>query len=252
MLVIISPAKTLDFSDNIPVNTAFYIPDFINEANELVGVLQKYSAKKLSDLMSLSDKLAELNYNRFQEFSFDNQNKSMHKQAIFAYKGDVYEGLEVQDYKLEELEFINSNLRIISGLYGLLKPLDLIQPYRLEMGIRLPNDHGKNLYEFWCDKITNKLNQEKGDFIINLASQEYSSSIIMEKLQKQMINIVFKESYKDSYKIVGIHAKKARGVCANYIMRNRIDKCEDIKSFCLNGYKFMPDMSSNNEYIFVR
>lgn len=252
MLVIISPAKTLDFSDNIPLNTPFYIPDFVNEANELVTILQKYSAKTLSDLMSLSDKLGELNYNRFQNFSFDKSNKSMHKQAIYAYKGDVYEGLEVQDYKPEELEFINSNLRIISGLYGLLKPLDLIQPYRLEMGIRLANDYGKNLYDFWREKITNKLNQEKCEFIINLASQEYSSAIIMEKLQKTLIDIVFKESYKDGYKIVGIHAKKARGICANFIVRNRINKCEDIKSFCLNGYKFMPDISSNNEYIFVR
>ncbi len=254
MLILISPAKTLDFNDNVPKKVNFSQPKFYQEANELVHILQTYSVKDLAKLMDLSEKLSDLNYQRFQKFlnQIDQNNKSSFKQAIYAYKGDVYQGFTLESYHDKELKFANDHLRIISGLYGLLKPLDLIQPYRLEMSMPIPNLYGKNLYDFWNNKITNALNDEKSDVIINLASQEYSSAILKNKLNKPIINITFKEKSKDRYKIIGLHAKKARGSCANFIICNSIDRLEDIKKFNLNNYQFRDDFSSEEEYVFVR
>ena len=247
MLLLLSPAKTLDFSDNVPIQITTSTPKFLKEACELVQILQKYSAQDIAKLMSLSEKLSELNFQRFQEF-----NKQNSKAALYAYKGDVYEGFELNEYKEAEIKFANEHLRIISGLYGVLKPLDLIQPYRLEMSINLINPKGRNLYNFWNEKLTDNLNEEQDDIIINLASQEYSSAIITSKLTKPIINIVFKEQHKGEYKIIGIHAKKARGVMANFIIRNFIKDTKEIKEFCLNGYQFKPEFSSKEEYVFVR
>ena len=245
MLVLISPAKTLDFSSSIPNNLTQTIPIFAKESKELVNLLKKYSAKEISQLMSISDKLGELNYQRFQNFDH-----SITKAAIYAYKGDVYQGLELEKYSLEDLNFANQTIKIISGLYGLLKPLDLIAPYRLEMSIALPNPQGKNLYDFWKKKLTNQLNHETADCIINLASQEYSSAIGI--LNKPKIDITFKEEHKGEYKIIGIHAKKARGVMANYIVRNSIKEPEVLKNFNENGYRFASEFSKKEEYVFIR
>lgn len=245
MLVLISPAKTLDFSNNIPEGVIASLPCFAKEALELVHILQNYSVENLSSLMSISSKLATLNYQRFQEFS-----SSPTKPALYAYNGDVYDGFELEKYTAKQIKFANETIRIISGLYGILKPLDLIAPYRLEMSINLPNSYGKNLYNFWQEKITKKLNEEPANFIINLASQEYSAAI--GKLNKPKINIVFKEKYKDDYKIIGIHAKKARGNMANFIILNNVNNPEGVKAFNLNGYKFMPKVSTEEEYVFAR
>jgi uncharacterized protein len=245
MLTVISPAKTLDFSDNLPKNIKTTEPCFYKETLELLAILDKYSPQELCQLMSISPKLGELNYNRFQEFE-----SAKKKPALYAYKGDVYEGFELEKYTAEDIKFADNNVRIISGLYGILKPLDLIAPYRLEMSIKLPNKMGKNLYNFWQEKLTQKLGKEKSEYIVNLASQEYSSAI--EKLNKKIINIAFKEKQNDQYKIIGIHAKKARGMMANFIIRNKINTPEDLKSFKLNNYRFIPEFSSKEEYVFAR
>ncbi len=245
MLVLISPAKTLDFSNNFPENLAVSAPKFYKEALELMGILQNYAAQDLSKLMCISAKLGELNYKRFQEFSSANT-----KPALYAYKGDVYEGLELEKYTSDQIEFANKIIRIISGLYGMLKALDLIAPYRLEMGINLPNRLGKNLYNFWRDKLTESIEAEQEKFIINLASQEYSLAI--GQLNKKKINIVFKEKQKDDYKIIGLYAKKARGIMANYIIQRKIENPEELKEFNLANYKYISRFSSAEEYVFVR
>ena len=245
MLLLISPAKTLDFSNNVPETIIGSKPIFMKEAMKLVTILQTYSAPDLEQLLDISSKLSELNHQRFKDFK-----QQLSKPALYAYKGDVYEGFELKGYTQKDIDFANQHLRIISGLYGLLKPLDLIQAYRLEMSINLANPAGKNLYNFWQDKITNTLNQEPSKFIVNLASQEYSSAIT--KLNKPMINITFKESHKGTYKIIGIHAKKARGVMANFIIRNQLKELNEIKEFNLNNYKFMPELTSESEYVFIR
>ena len=255
MLVLLSPAKTLDFSRNVPENMVASLPDCSQEAWELVQILRKYSKEELSDLMGISSKLSELNYHRFQNFSHQyEQYKS--KPAIYAYNGDVYAQLELSEYNEDQIKYANEVLRIISGLYGLLKPLDLIQPYRLEMSVALHNVCGKTLYDFWNLLITNKINEhiakQQVSFLINLASHEYSSTIYVDQLDKPMINIVFKERQEDGYKIVGIHAKKARGAMANFIVRNFIKNPMQLKTINLNGYQFMEKLSSEGEYVFVR
>ena len=245
MLVLISPSKTLDLSDNAPKEIVAATPEFQKEALDLVHILQNYSSQELGDLMSISAKLAELNYQRFQMFE-----QAQTKPAIYMYKGDVYDGFELEKYGRAELDFANKTLRIISGLYGLLIPLDLIAPYRLEMGINLPNSHGRNLYNFWQEKLTKSLNDMPVKHIVNLASQEYFSSIT--SLNKPVTNIIFKESHQDGYKIIGIHAKKARGVMANFIILHKIDQVSELKEFNLNGYKFSSKFSTAEEYVFLR
>lgn len=253
MLILISPAKTLDFLAQIPEKLESSIPYFTKESIEIIEYLRKFSPNEIAKLMSLSPSLSQLNYQRFQQFSFEvnPDNKGLFRQAIYAYKGDVYQGFDLKNYKKEDIDFANQYLRIISGLYGILKPLDLIQAYRLEMSTPLATKV-KNLYDFWSIKITDFLNQETEEFIVNLASQEYSSAIIKDKINKPLINIVFKESYKNDYKIIGIHAKKARGIFANFIILNKLKTLEDLKTFCINGYKFMEKFSTKEEYVFVR
>ncbi len=246
MLVIISPSKTLDFNDNnfsTQLNCA--VPKYEKESLELVKELKKLSPQQISKLMDISEKLSALNFDRFNNFS---EQKS--KPALCAYKGDVYQGFELEKYDSKDFEFANSHLRIISGLYGILKPLDLIKPYRLEMSINLPNSKGKNLYDFWQDKITEHLNNENQELIVNLASNEYSSVIKRSKLNKKVIDVVFKEMHKGVLKIIGIQAKKARGMMANFIIQNKITNIKDLKKF--SPYKFNESLSSEEEYVFTR
>ncbi len=247
MLVLLSPAKTLDFKRDIPSDIITSTPYFNKEADQLVQILKKYSVKDLSKLMKLSDKLSELNCQRFQDYK-----KNDSRPAIYAYNGDVYEGFELSKYNKKNRDFANSTLRIISGLYGVLKPFDLIKEYRLEMSTALSNSYGKNLYDFWDNKITSYLNKDLGEVVINLSSKEYFLSINSSKLNKRIINIVFKEKYNDGYKIIGLHAKKARGVMANFIIINQISYPEKLKEFNLNGYQYSSDLSSKDEYVFVR
>lgn len=254
MLLLISPAKTLDY--DTPANTSVHSqPEFLNDSAELIEQLKTLSPADLSSLMSISDKLGTLNSNRFIEwrtpFTPDNS-----KQAVLAFKGDVYSGMSADTFSEDDLNWANEHLRILSGLYGLLKPLDLMQPYRLEMGTRFANQRGKNLYEFWGDKITDKINQEMADqkspVLINLASNEYFKSVKTKNLTAAVITPVFKDWKNDKYKIISFYAKKARGMMSAYIIKNRLESPSDIKLFDTAGYAYCAEQSTDNEWIFLR
>jgi len=254
MLLLISPAKTLDYET--PAQTSsFSLPDFLDESAELIDQLKTLSPANVSSLMSVSEKLGVLNSNRFIDwklpFTPDNS-----KQALLAFKGDVYEGMAVNTFTEEDLSWANEHLRILSGLYGLLKPLDLMQPYRLEMGTRFNNHGGKNLYEFWDTKITDKINQEfseqKTPVLINLASNEYFKSVKPKLLNAAVITPVFKDWKNDKYKIISFYAKKARGMMSAYIIKNRLESPSDIKQFDTAGYVFSAEQSSDKEWVFLR
>ena len=254
MLLLISPAKTLDYET--PASTSVYSqPDFLADSAELIDQLRTLSPSDVSSLMSISDKLGVLNSNRFIEWQlpFTPQNS---KQAVLAFKGDVYEGMAANDLSEDDLNWANKHLRILSGLYGLLKPLDLIQPYRLEMGTRFSNQRGKNLYEFWGNKITDKINQEmaeqKSPVLINLASNEYFKSVKPSLLKTQVITPVFKDWKNDKYKIISFYAKKARGMMSAYIIKNRLESPSDIKLFDVAGYAYSPEQSTESEWVFLR
>lgn len=250
MLILISPAKTLDYSTpNFSESTQ---PDFQTDTRSLVRIMKKKSAKEISELMHISDNLAELNNERFKTFQKD-FNKENSKQAILAFKGDVYTKMDVDEYSKEDFDFAQDHLRILSGLYGLLKPLDLIQPYRLEMGIKLENKKGKNLYEFWDKKIAKAINEAaNGQTIVNLASQEYFKAVHLKSLKSPLINIEFKEYKDDSYKIIGFFAKQARGMMSNFAIKNRITDPEQLKTFTGGGYEYFDQLSDHNNWIFVR
>lgn len=254
MLLLISPAKTLDYET--PASTAIFSqPEFLDDSAELIDQLKKLSPSDVSSLMGISEKLGVLNSNRFIDwqlpFTPDNS-----KQALLAFKGDVYEGMSVSSFNQSDLNWANQHLRILSGLYGLLKPLDLMQAYRLEMGTRFNNQRGKNLYEFWGDKITEKINQEvtqqKNPVLINLASNEYFKSVKLALLNAAIITPVFKDWKKDKYKIVSFYAKKARGMMCAYIIKNRLDNPNDIKQFDMAGYAFSAEQSTDKQWVFLR
>jgi cytoplasmic iron level regulating protein YaaA (DUF328/UPF0246 family) len=249
MLAVISPSKTQDFSTP-DIREHTFIRQ-LNESELLIKLLKNKSQNELTNLMSISEKLAKLNYDRFQNFStpfnFDNA-----KQALLAFKGDVYNGIDVANLSKQDLQFAQNNLRMLSGLYGVIRPLDLIAPYRLEMGTKLSNSKGKNLYEFWGDKISLMLNQDETEVIINLASNEYFKGIQQQALKAKIINIVFKEFKGDKYKIIGIYAKRARGLMVQYIIKNRIENPQDLKAFTMENYRFRADISDSSIWIFTR
>lgn len=253
MIILLSPSKTLGFSS---IEHNFHsTPVLEKEAIELASILKKKSQKQIANLMSLSDKLAELNYDRFQ--NFEKSTPSHAKQALLAFKGDVYTGFELESYSDEDFEFAQQHIRILSGLYGVLKPMDLIQPYRLEMGTQLKNKKGKNLYEFWGNRIArqliNELNDHKNPFLVNLASNEYFKSLDKKTIAKcPVITPQFKEYKAGKYKIVAIFAKQARGMMANFIIKNKIQDPVHIKAFDENGYSFNENLSNENEWIFTR
>lgn len=254
MKIIISPAKNIDFNSDFNYNT-FSNLKFEKEAKTLVSILKKYDSKKLASLMKISDKLADLNFSRYQnwELPFTNENA---KQAIGVFNGDVYRGINVSTFDDNDLQFAQENLRILSGLYGILKPLDLIQPYRLEMGTKLKNKKGKNLYEFWGDKITKFLNDEfKSDqnpILVNLASIEYFKVINKPKLKAKIITPEFKELRNGQLKIISFSAKRARGLMSRYIIKNKIENIEDIKAFDLENYHYDDNLSDEQNFIFTR
>ena len=249
MLAIISPSKTQDFSEcNIDI---FSQTRQLESSNELIGILKSKSKSQISKLMSLSEKLSELNFDRFQKFklpfTLDNA-----KQAILAFKGDVYNGINAPDLSSEDLEFAQSKVRMLSGLYGVVRPLDLIQPYRLEMGTKLSNAKGGNLYDYWGSEISNVLNEDEPDLIINLASNEYFKAIDKNTLKANILDIVFKEKKSETYKVIGIYAKRARGLMVNYIIRNRLENPEALKDFSDEGYRFDRDLSSDSSWVYLR
>lgn len=254
MIIVISPAKTLDFAT--PPGTQEYThPGFLDDSAELIDTLRKLEPDQIGALMSISPKLAVLNSNRYfswqRPFTLDNA-----KQAIFAFKGDVYTGLDAENLTADELAFAQQHVRMLSGLYGILRPLDLMQPYRLEMGTQLSNPRGSNLYQFWDDKITLALKQDlakqQDNILINLASNEYFQSIQPSKLNARIITPVFKDRKNGVYKIISFFAKKARGMMSRYIIRNKLMEPEAIKNFDVAGYQFSKTDSNQDEWIFTR
>jgi cytoplasmic iron level regulating protein YaaA (DUF328/UPF0246 family) len=249
MLAIISPSKTQDFSSS-RVKT-FSEARQLTQTQELIDVLKNKTQVQISKLMMLSDKLSKLNFDQFQAFktpfSLDNA-----KQALLAFKGDVYNGIDASSLSLEDLKFAQNNVRMISGLYGVLRPLDLIQPYRLEMGTKLSNKNGGNLYDYWGNEISEVLNDDEQGLIINLASNEYFKSIDKKTLKAQILDVVFKEKKNDAYKVIGIYAKRARGLMVNYIIRNRITDPKALKNFSDEGYQYDETLSSDSSWVYIR
>ncbi len=254
MIIVISPAKTVDF-ETTPQTSQFTTPDFLNESNKLVREMRLYSRNDIKKLMKVSDKIADLNIERFKKFKTPFTPKNA-KQAALAFKGDVYTGLNIEEFKAKDLQFAQKHLRILSGLYGILRPLDLMQAYRLEMGLKLAVKNTKNLYEFWDNRVTEAINAEfkkqKENTLINLASNEYFKVIQKKNLNGTVITPAFKEARDDGFKIIGIYAKKARGLMSNYIIKNRIKDPQDIKSFSLDGYKFNKKLSTETDWTFTR
>lgn len=253
MIVLLSPAKTLDYS------TASYEfhskPRLLKDSKVLVDNLKQKSSAEIQKLMSVSVKIADLNVERFQSFKTPFNTKNA-KPSVLAFKGDVYTGLQAADMNTEELEFAQEHIRILSGLYGLLRPMDLMQAYRLEMGTRLKNENGKNLYEFWDDRITKLINKDlkasEGNAVINLASKEYFNAVKPDTLKGDLYHVNFKEERNGTYKIISFNAKKARGVMSRYIIKNKITNPEEIKGFDEDNYMFNPELSTERNWIFTR
>ncbi|MFK7773709.1 MAG: peroxide stress protein YaaA [Saprospiraceae bacterium] len=253
MLLLISPAKTLDFDQtDLKKKTKLR---FLSESQELIDILKKKSASDLKQLMKVSDKIANLNVERYHNFKTPFSLKNA-KQAILAFRGDVYTGLDADSFDEADLAFAQDHLRILSGLYGLIRPLDLMQPYRLEMGTKLQNDAGKNLYEFWDDKLTTTINKDvkksKAKAIINLASKEYFSAVQPKLLQSDLYNVHFKEEKNDQFKIVAFFAKKARGMMCHYIIKNKLTEPEHLIGFDYDRYTYNEKLSSERDIVFTR
>jgi hypothetical protein len=247
MKIIISPAKKLT-CDNVNISNPSVI-QFLDEARFLVNQLQKYSLKDIKELMGLSDNLAQLNHERFQKWDLSSKEVNP---AIYLFQGDVYKGLRADSFNQDELMFAQDNLRIISGLYGMLKPLDLVFPYRLEMGTSIQTKEGNNLYEFWGNKLSESLSSEMQDneTLVNLASNEYSKAIKLESLKQPVVTPVFKDYKNGKLKVVSFFAKKARGQMVNFIIKNKITNTNDLKLFASGGYKFSD--TNNSEILFCR
>jgi hypothetical protein len=253
MKILISPAKSLDFESKIPTNDFSEIP-FLKQTKVLSQKMDLKSKDDLKKLMNISDQLAELNYQRFQDFSFP-FTKENARQAVYSFSGDVYKGLDVYTLPEEHIDSMQNSLRILSGLYGLLKPLDLIQPYRLEMGTSLKVNSSNNLYEFWGSSITDYLNQEMGkeEILVNLASKEYFKALQSKKLKATLVTPIFKDYKNGKLKIISFFAKKARGQMARYILDNGIETLNELKGFDIDGYGFSAEYTLNeNEPVFVR
>jgi len=254
MLLVVSPAKKLDFDTPLATNE-FSQPTLLGHSELLMDRCVKLSPDQIASLMKLSDKLAGLNAARFGEWSlpFSPDNA---RQAILAFNGDVYTGLDANSFSDTDFSFAQQHFRILSGLYGLLNPLDLMQAYRLEMGTRLDNVRGNNLYQFWGDIITKELNQaltEQGDnILVNLASNEYFKAVNKKTLKAEIITPQFKDWKNDQYKMISFFAKKARGLMARFIIQNQLTDIEQLKTFDLAGYEFNADLTQGNEWVFTR
>lgn len=254
MLILLSPAKTLDYSVDPKSNHT--APQFLNQSAKLIKVLKEKEPKDIASLMGLSDKLATLNFDRYQSWKASKKVSETAKPSLLVFKGDVYQGLDAETLNSKELKFAQKHLRILSGLYGILKPMDVIKPYRLEMGTKLETTLGKNLYEFWGgliqDNVLADLASQKSDLVINLASKEYFS--VMGKLPEELniISPAFKDFKNGKYKIISFYAKKARGLMARWIIKNDIKDFERLTEFNLDGYYFSKENSSMTEPVFLR
>ena len=255
MIIVLSPAKTLDYES--PVDGFDYTtPSFLGKSEALINIMRSYEPDFISDLMGLSDNLAFLNFERYQTWEKRKKPSNNAKQAIFAFKGDVYQGLDIDTLSKKAITYSQGHLRILSGLYGLLRPLDLISPYRLEMGTKLKSGDINGLYGFWKQDLTksiNKdLNKQKNKVLVNLASNEYFSALDKNTIEGQIISPVFKDFKNGDYKIISFYAKKARGMMTRYILENKIEKSEEINNFDLGGYKLDKKLSTELMPTFTR
>lgn len=257
MITIISPATTMNFDKNISISLKLSDPYFYKETDILIDILKSLNKNEISSLMNLSEELTNLNFDRYKLLK---TYKSDYLQAILAFDGQVFDCINVDDFDNSDFEFANNHLRILSGLYGVLKPLDLIQAYRLEMKAKLKSECGNDLYKFWKEKITaylfNELNNCNDKTLVNLASNEYIKAIDIKYLNKtfNIVNVEFKDFRENtnSYKVIGLYSKKARGYLTRYIIKNKIDNVDVLKDFTYDGYKFNTDLSDNNNFIFTR
>jgi len=254
MLITLSPSKGQDFDAPTP-SDIYSVPDQLEDSQLLINEAKKLDIKDVRELMTVSENISILNVERFNTwqlpFTPDNA-----KPALFAFKGDVYSGIQKEKYTDDDLEYAQDHLRILSGLYGALRPMDLIQPYRLEMKTKLKNPRGENLYQFWNERITDKLNEvldsQDEKVLVNLASNEYFKSVKPKKLEGRLLDISFKETKDDKTRVIAIFAKRARGMMTDFILRNRIEHAEDIKDFGAGGYSFSRQLSSENNWVFER
>lgn len=253
MKIVVSPAKSLDYDSKLPTTRGTQ-PEFVDTAVKINRKLSRMSKKELSELMNISDKLADLNYNRYHEFTAEH-NKKNSRPAVYAFAGDVYTGIDAYTIPTEKLDRLQDSLRILSGMYGILRPLDLIQPYRLEMGTDMGIDRKKNLYEVWQKKVTDYLNSElkEGELFLNLASKEYFKAVDAKKLKSEVISPVFKDFKNGKLKIISFFAKQARGAMVRYIIDKEAKTLEDIKGFDYMDYRFSEEETKKeNEPVFVR
>lgn len=258
MLIVLSPAKALDYETPPTIDT-FTRPDFLEQSAELIDILRECSPAEIARLMHLSDPLAALNVARYAQWQREFTPANA-KQAVLAFNGDVYEGLAAPGLDPDALEWTQQHLRILSGLYGLLRPLDLMQPYRLEMGTRLATAHGRNLYEFWGERITDEINrllaaqeaQGQEGALVNLASEEYFKSVKRRKLRARLVTPVFQDWKAGRYKIISFYAKRTRGLMSRYAIDNRLERVEDLKGFDYDGYTFSPEASDADSWVFRR
>jgi cytoplasmic iron level regulating protein YaaA (DUF328/UPF0246 family) len=254
MLMLISPAKSLDMDSPSPI-ADYSQCDFLTQSQSLIDQIKRLSVDDIAQLMTLSAKLATLNVQRYQDFQlpFSEHNA---KQAVFAFNGDVYEGLSATTLPVESVQWLQGHLRILSGLYGLLRPLDLMQPYRLEMGTAFANTQGKNLYAFWGDQLTQAVNQlllqQAPPVLVNLASEEYFSAIQAKQIQASIITPVFQDEKAGKYKIISFYAKKARGMMVRYAAEYRLTDVQQLKNFDTAGYAYCTDISTETQWIFRR
>ena len=254
MIIVLSPAKTLDYEFETDGNHS--VPSFLSQSSKLIGQLKKKEPKDIASLMGLSDKLATLNYDRYQSWTASKKASNDSKPSLLVFKGDVYQGLQAEDLTKKEMNFAQKHVRILSGLYGILRPLDLMKPYRLEMGTKLETSQGKNLYEFWGDKIQknvlDELKNQKSDLLINLASKEYFTVLGKVPEDVNVISPAFKDYKNGKYKIISFYAKKARGLMARWIIQNKITDFENLKDFDVEGYKYSKVESTSTTPVFLR
>lgn len=255
MLIVVSPAKTLDYESALPALPELTRPDFLADSAELIAILADFTPAEIASLMSLSDKLAALNVARYQTWR-PGYDLPEARPAAFAFKGDVYTGLEIERFSAADLGQAQAHLRILSGLYGLLRPLDLMLPYRLEMGTELVNGRGRNLYAFWGDQITEALNAalaaQGDDILVNLASNEYFKAVNARKLQGRIVTPHFRDEKNGQYKVISFFAKKARGRMAAWLLQNRIGSPDDMQAFDVDGYAFNAALSRGDDLVFTR
>ena len=254
MLIVISPAKTLDFETPL-ISKSYTQPQFLKHSEALIDILSTKSPADIEKLMGISPKLAEINVERYHQWSRPFR-LSNAKQAFHAFKGDVYTGLAAESFTSKQLEYAQDHLRILSGLYGVLRPLDLMQPYRLEMGVKLDNSEGVNLYEFWADHITKNINKElkaiDSKILLNLASIEYFKSISAQDIAAEIVTPVFKDWKNDQYKLISFFAKKARGTMSAWVLKNKVKTVKKLQQFDVDGYRFSPEESSSSDIVFLR